>query len=160
MGTFILVRYRPRGCSDILGGIESSLGIFFGSHLRVSSVLRVGYLLSSSQVFYLRITVIASGGALVSAANVYLQFYRLERYRQCPPHSWCSQVRGTLEIFRYSSGRVSDSCIFGSGVKWCLSWASSALLLELHTSTSRIFIYNFELVDIFRQKRFWVEVIF
>ena len=103
---------------------------------------------------------IASGGALVSAANVYLQFSMLERYRQYLPHGWSSQVRGTLDIFRYSSGRVSDSCIFGSGVKWCLSWASSALLLELHTSTStsRIFIYNFQLVD-FRQKIFSFEVI-
>ena len=71
-------------------------------------------------------------------------------------------MRGTLDIFRHSSGRLSDSCILGSGVKWCLCWASSALLLELHTSTStcRIFVYKFELVNIFRQKIFWFEVIF
>ena len=45
-----------------------------------------------------------SSGALVSAAKVYPQFSMLERYRQYLPHGWSSQVRGTLDIFRYWSG--------------------------------------------------------
>ena len=44
--------------------------IFFGSHLRVpSSFLRVGYLLSSGEVWSSRFEWYASGGALVSIAN-------------------------------------------------------------------------------------------
>ena len=76
--------------------IFKSYSSLIGSSGRVSSILESGVFFEDRGD--------SLGGALVSAANVYLQFSMLERYRQYLPHGWSSQVRGTLDIFRYWSG--------------------------------------------------------
>ena len=167
MGTFILVRCRSCGYSDIVGCVGFSLGIFFGyssdisgSRLRVSSVLRVGYRLSPSQVFSLRIAVIASSGALMSAANVYPQFSMLRRYQQYLPHGSSSQVRGTLDIFRYWSGigflclRIMCQVLLEVGVIGSSAGATDEYEYE------EDFYLQFRAGRFFRQKIFCFEVVF